>query len=311
MGANQGTEKSTIVLLKPDTTIRGDAAANILQALQNSGFIPLQAMEIVATPDIIRRHYQTSFQHYDPELQNMIVQYMCCGSILVLRFTDRVNGGKGVVHRMRIEAGNSRRADSRLYTLRSEFMISAFINSIHSSDSEAEAQREMEVWRPHFENMPQRMEATRFVQQYIDRHRGGFQTVQRTADIRAAHRAMCKEIMRLKYSTCNSCGETEYAKDLELLKSTDQMRNHRDILIGHFSGSSWNNVAMTQNETGQSIIQVAEPVAPQDTSAAALVDIMIAYAVKYESSSRARFIGILIVLSLVSTAITIYCLMTQ
>ena len=52
MGTTQGT--TTIVILKPDTTIRGNAAAQILQELLNKGFIPLQAMEIVASPDIIR-----------------------------------------------------------------------------------------------------------------------------------------------------------------------------------------------------------------------------------------------------------------
>lgn len=300
MGAAQGT--ATIVILKPDTTIRGDAAAAILQKLLNHGFIPLQAMEIVASPDIIRQHYQTSFRQMDVMKRDLTIRYMCSASVLVLRFTDNINGGKGVVQRMRIFAGNSSAPKSKLYILRSEFLINEFINSIHSSDTEQEAQRELEVWRPHFENMPQRIDATQFVQQYIARNTGNSDPSMDVKNIRNTYTKMCKEIWKLKYSFCDWCGETEYARNLEMLKGTVQIRDHRDTLISQLGAATHVVVETQPGQPGGS----PAPLVQQNPNVVTLVDVMIEYACKYEKNHGKMmqiFLVIVLIIALVCVVI--------
>lgn len=272
--ASKATE--TIVILKPDATIRAGVAAEILQRLLNDGFIPLQAMEIVATPDVIRQHYtKKTFKEVEQNVQDLIIRYMCCGSILVIRFTDNRNGGKGVVQRI---CEGDEYTNSRLWLIQKDFMINIMVCAIHSSRSDEDAFRELEVWRPHFARMTQRINANQFIQQYINRNRDR-NIVKSTKVIREEFNSLTADVLKLKSSTC---GETEYARNPELLKNMQQIRRHRDALLAHYNRGGGNNISMLPQANEQQTSQLVQPMVRHRPDAVELVDIMIEYAILYQ-----------------------------
>ena len=224
--------RTTCVILKPDATIRGSVAAQILQRLLAKGFIPLQFAELQATPSLIRRHYANSFGNLHALDVRLACRYMTCCKILVIKFTDDVDRGRGVVDRMRMFAGDSDSDPTDPYLIRNEYrIVNALINTIHSSDCDAESARELRVWAPHLKQQAPH-KVLRRVKQYIAQHLRD--PCASTTELRQIGQELIDAIRDLKFEELQICGPTRYAQDSDELLQGEAIKRFEKRLAAAF-----------------------------------------------------------------------------
>eukprot|EP01084_Bolivina_argentea_P142212 249826_1 len=227
-------DRETLVILKPDVTIRGRPSALILQELLNKGYIPIEFVELQATNDLIQQHYKTTFARLNTTFINLICRFMTCGRIMVIKFRDV--RGDGIVGRMRLDVGDCYVDTTISYSLRSKYLINDLISSIHSSDSDEEARREINIWQKYFNNTFDGMEDQKEnidedcesrINSYIAYHRND--VCKDTKTIISIQTALKRSIRSLKYGA-----DTQY-NELENLRTHDTIKSYEAQLIEAFT----------------------------------------------------------------------------
>ncbi len=127
----------TLVLIKPDATQR-DLAGAIISRLEKLG-LKLVALKMLH-PDkaLARRHYAV---HKDKPFYNDLVDYITSAPIAACVFE-----GDGAVETTRKALGATDPAKAEKGTIRYDFGLSIEKNSVHGSDSPANAEVEIKLF---------------------------------------------------------------------------------------------------------------------------------------------------------------------
>jgi len=127
----------TLVLIKPDAMQR-DLAGTIIARLEKLG-LKLVALKMLH-PDkaLAQRHYAV---HKDKPFYNELVDYITSAPIAACVFE-----GNGAVETIRKAMGATDPANAEKGTIRGDFGLSIRENSVHGSDSPANAEAEIKLF---------------------------------------------------------------------------------------------------------------------------------------------------------------------
>jgi len=129
----------TLLILKPDSVERG-LVGKILSMVEGSG-LRIRRMEMqILTADRAKDFYR---EHEGKSFLSDLVGYMTSGPCIPM-----VLEGDDVVTRLRELMGATNPADAAAGTIRAEFGVDIQTNSVHGSDSQASAEREMRFFFP-------------------------------------------------------------------------------------------------------------------------------------------------------------------
>ncbi|MGL5245434.1 MAG: nucleoside-diphosphate kinase [Sarcina sp.] len=131
-------EKS-LVIIKPDAVERG-LIGKILEVYENSGLKILKMKMEKANKKIAEEHYE---EHKNKVFYNELIHYITRSPLVVL-----VLEGENAINKVRILNGNTNPENAQFGTIRKRFAINKTENSVHASDSIANANKEIALWFP-------------------------------------------------------------------------------------------------------------------------------------------------------------------
>jgi nucleoside-diphosphate kinase len=127
----------TLVLIKPDAMQR-DLAGAIISRLEKLGLKLVALKMLHADKALARRHYAV---HRDKPFYNDLVDYITSAPIVACVFE-----GEGAVAKIRKAMGATDPARAEKGTIRGDFGLSIEKNSVHGSDSPANAEVEIKLF---------------------------------------------------------------------------------------------------------------------------------------------------------------------
>ena len=130
-------EQTTLILIKPDAVQRG-LSAEILARFERKGLQIVGMRFEQASAEVARQHYAV---HADKPFFQSLIDFITAGPLVALA----LRGDEAVsVCRTIIGATDGRKAAPG--TIRGDFGMSLSANLVHGSDSEENAQTELELW---------------------------------------------------------------------------------------------------------------------------------------------------------------------
>lgn len=129
--------ENTFVMIKPDG-VRRRLIGKVIQRFEEKGLYLAAATCMVPTKEILHIHY--AHLSDKPFFKDM-VEYMASGMVFIMVWSgvDAVTVGRKLV-------GETNPADAALGTIRGDYSMSVGRNIIHSSDSAANAEKEIKLW---------------------------------------------------------------------------------------------------------------------------------------------------------------------
>lgn len=129
----------TLILIKPDAMER-KLMGEIISIYEKKG-LHISALKILKpTMEIATDHY---IEHKDKPFFGDLVNYITKGEVCAL-----ILEGANVISLVRKMNGATNPLNADMGTIRAQFAISLSENSVHSSDSEENAEREIRIWFP-------------------------------------------------------------------------------------------------------------------------------------------------------------------
>jgi nucleoside-diphosphate kinase len=129
----------TLILVKPDAFERG-LTGEVLTRFERKG-LRLVALKLVhVDEEIANRHYA---EHTEKPFFGELVAFITRGPLvaMVLEGTDAVDAARQVI-------GATNPLEAAPGSIRGDFGTEVTFNLVHGSDSDASAQREIEIWFP-------------------------------------------------------------------------------------------------------------------------------------------------------------------
>jgi nucleoside-diphosphate kinase len=127
----------TLILIKPDAVQRR-LAGEILQRIENRGFVVRAGKLLVVTRELGEEHYG---EHREKPFFGELVEFITSGPTWAL-----VVEGEGAIATMRKTIGATNPADAEPGSIRGDLANSMPDNLVHGSDSPESAQREIALW---------------------------------------------------------------------------------------------------------------------------------------------------------------------
>ncbi|MEW5692587.1 MAG: nucleoside-diphosphate kinase [Candidatus Hydrogenedentota bacterium] len=125
---------NTLVIIKPDA-VKRNIIGKILTIFEEQGFIIREAKMLRLTKEEAESFYEV---HKDKPFFNPLIEYITSGKVLVC-----VLEGKDAVYRVREIMGATDPKEAEEGTIRKLFGINKQENSVHGSDSDENALREI------------------------------------------------------------------------------------------------------------------------------------------------------------------------
>ncbi|MBS7248957.1 MAG: nucleoside-diphosphate kinase [Candidatus Jordarchaeales archaeon] len=130
--------ESTLVILKPDATIRSFVGAYTIKAILDQGY-KITAFKLVQVTDkLAEKHYE---EHAGKPFFNWLIAYIKAAPVVALRVE-----GENVIQGVRRLLGATLAQKADPETIRGKYGIWGGINVAHASDSPATAERELTLW---------------------------------------------------------------------------------------------------------------------------------------------------------------------
>jgi len=129
--------QTTLIILKPDAVQRG-LMGRIIARFEAKGLQIVGGKFMQVPEDLARKHYA---EHDGKPFFDSLIGFITSTPVMVLAIQGR---DAVAVCRKIIGATDGAAADPG--TLRGDFGISKALNLVHGSDSEASAQRELDLW---------------------------------------------------------------------------------------------------------------------------------------------------------------------
>lgn len=131
--------EQTLLLIKPDATIR-NLTGEILQIIERNGFIIEHLRMFYMSDELAEKFYA---EHQEKYFYNRLIGYMKSNRLVAV-ILQRQNA----VEKLRELVGNTDFCKARIGTIRSLYAESITRNSVHASDSVAQARREIDLVFP-------------------------------------------------------------------------------------------------------------------------------------------------------------------
>ncbi|MBP6102735.1 MAG: nucleoside-diphosphate kinase [Leptotrichiaceae bacterium] len=129
--------EKTFVMIKPDG-IQRELVGDIIQRIENKG-MSMVAMKLMSIPkELCEKHYEC---HKEKPFYGELVKFMTSGPVLAM-----VLEGRDVIRIMRKIAGATSPKEALPGTIRGDFAADVEHNLIHTSDSEENAEREINLF---------------------------------------------------------------------------------------------------------------------------------------------------------------------
>lgn len=139
----------TLCIIKPDAVELAEIGSIVLDIIMEAGIRPVASAILSPAREVFVKHY---IQHQHEAFFPWLIEYMMSGPVLVVIFEDEPGilslFRGGIVKRLQIVAGTCGGPPSNMFTIRSKCQLSTRVNTIHSSDSDASAAREIALWAP-------------------------------------------------------------------------------------------------------------------------------------------------------------------
>lgn len=127
----------TFVAIKPDGVKRG-LIGNIINRIEQKGYKIVALKMLQPSLEIAEQHYA---EHKGKPFYQNLIDYITSGPIIAM-----VVEGKNVIEGMRHMMGCTSPNDADMGTIRADFAQTKECNTIHGSDSQASADREISIY---------------------------------------------------------------------------------------------------------------------------------------------------------------------
>ncbi len=199
----------SLVIIKPDGTVRRTVSALVLKALLGEGLRVVAFKEMKVSESVAKMHYAV---HKEKPFFPWLVEFISSAPILTM-----ILESENAIQRIRDALGATFVQKAALGSLRGKYGIWAGINIAHASDAPTTAADEIKLWTTHgglAESADAQKEAEKYIEKYIS---GG-------ADYTMALRTLVKESIENRNTSDEVTTELTalLAKDAEGIK-TDQI----------------------------------------------------------------------------------------
>ncbi len=133
----------TLILLKPDTIIRGLIGEIISRFERIDGFLIKDIKTVLMTKDLIEKHYQ---EHILKPFYKKNFDFFYNKNVVAI-----IIEGNNVIDKCRKIIGNTNPAEALPGTIRGDYALELPYNLVHASDSEESAIREIGIFFPDFD----------------------------------------------------------------------------------------------------------------------------------------------------------------
>lgn len=127
----------TFSMIKPDA-VKRNLTSEIQECLKNSGLTILMHKTIQITEEIAKNFYT---EHKDKPFFATMIKNICDGNVVI-----QILGGEGAILKNRQIMGATNPKDAATGTIRQKYGIDIDFNSVHGSDSEISAERELKIF---------------------------------------------------------------------------------------------------------------------------------------------------------------------
>ncbi|HLQ74402.1 MAG TPA: nucleoside-diphosphate kinase [Alloiococcus sp.] len=129
--------EQTLVIIKPDGVER-NLIGSILNEYERNGLVIKNIKMLVADEELAKEHYD---EHVDKPFFNDLVDYITSGPSCVL-----IIEGENAIDRVRKINGATNPKEAQDNTIRALYGLELSKNTVHASDSQKSAKREISIW---------------------------------------------------------------------------------------------------------------------------------------------------------------------
>lgn len=130
--------EATLVILKPDATVRSFVGAYTIRAILDQGYKVTAFKVVQVTDKLAEKHYE---EHVGKPFFNWLIAYIKAAPVVALKVE-----GEKVIQGVRRLLGATLAQKADPETIRGKYGIWGGINVAHASDSPATAERELALW---------------------------------------------------------------------------------------------------------------------------------------------------------------------
>lgn len=130
--------EATLVILKPDATVRSFVGAYTTKAILDRGYKVTAFKWVEVTSELAEKHYE---EHMGKPFFNWLTSYIRAAPVVAMRVE-----GEGVIQGIRKMLGATMAQKADPETIRGKYGIWGGVNVAHASDSPQTAKRELELW---------------------------------------------------------------------------------------------------------------------------------------------------------------------
>lgn len=129
--------EKTFIMVKPDG-VKRQVIGDIIDRFERRGF-EMKGAKLMVTPrELAEEHYA---EHKERPFFGELVDFITSGPVFAM-----VWEGENVIKLARIMMGATKPEESQPGTIRGDYAVTISENVIHGSDSEASAEREINLW---------------------------------------------------------------------------------------------------------------------------------------------------------------------
>lgn len=129
--------EQTLVIIKPDGVER-NLIGSILNEYERNGLVIKNIKMLVVDEELAKEHYD---EHVDKPFFNDLVNYITSGPSCVL-----IIEGENAIERVRKINGATNPKEAQDNTIRALYGLELSKNTVHASDSQKSAKREISIW---------------------------------------------------------------------------------------------------------------------------------------------------------------------
>jgi nucleoside-diphosphate kinase len=147
------TPKRSLVLVKPDAVYRS-LIHEVIKRVENLGLKIIGMKLMKVTDELAKKHYE---EHEGREYYNRLINFIKSGPVVAM-----VIEGPEVITKLRATFGKTMAQDRKPGSLRGDFSVNNLYNLVHSSDSDENAKREINIFFKEEELVDYEIAAERF-----------------------------------------------------------------------------------------------------------------------------------------------------
>lgn len=155
------TMEESLVIVKPDGTLRRSVGALVVKTLLEKGYNIQAFKEMTVSENLAKKHYDV---HKERSFFPWLVQFITSGPVLVM-----ILEGKDVIQGVRDALGATFVEKASPDSLRGKYGLIAGINIAHASDAPKTAEKEIQLWTE-YGGLERSEKAEQQAREYVQKH---------------------------------------------------------------------------------------------------------------------------------------------